>query len=90
MALASLVEESWAGGRYRECLAWCERLLEVEPDEELVHSRVLDCYTRLGEPLAGMLHYRRYARELAEQDGAPPARLAEAFRRLEDALRPAS
>ncbi|HEX2036418.1 MAG TPA: tetratricopeptide repeat protein [Chloroflexota bacterium] len=87
LALAQLVDADWAVGDYRACLAWCERLLEVEAADEAVHCRVLECYARLGEPLAGVLHYRRYARELAEQEhGGPSTRVAGIVRHLEAAL----
>jgi ATP/maltotriose-dependent transcriptional regulator MalT/DNA-binding SARP family transcriptional activator len=98
-ALAQLADAEWAAGEYRACVAACERLLEVEPAEEGVHCRVLECYERLGEPLAGLLHYRRYRREraqvLAEPDaegrgGRPPdllgARMSAIVRRLERRL----
>jgi ATP/maltotriose-dependent transcriptional regulator MalT/DNA-binding SARP family transcriptional activator len=92
LALAQLVDTDWAAGDYRACLRWCEQLLSVEPAEEAIHCRTLECYERLKEPLAGLLHYRRYARELAETEGpAPPngrpgaasLRIAAVVRRLE-------
>ncbi len=63
--LAQLIEVEWKDRRYRRCLEWCGRLLAVEPLDDAVHSRVLDCYAELGEPLPGILHYRRYLRELS-------------------------
>ncbi len=86
MALASLVDADWAAGRYRECIAWCERLLDAEQDEETVHCRILECYERLGEPLAGVIYYRRYAHALAQEEALPPRRLAALYKRLTHAL----
>jgi LuxR family transcriptional regulator, maltose regulon positive regulatory protein len=69
-ALAELAELEWNARRFRRCLEWCGRLLEVEPGDDAVHSRILDCYAELGEALAGILHYRRYAQDLAAGSGA--------------------
>jgi DNA-binding SARP family transcriptional activator len=86
-ALAQLVDAEWAAGEYRACLAACVRLLDVEPAEESIHCRLLECYERLEEPLAGILHYRRYARELAGQhQGQRPAPTSAIARRLERLL----
>jgi DNA-binding SARP family transcriptional activator len=58
-ALAQLVRLEWEAGQYRRCLDWCQRLLATEPEQEAIHARVVECYERLGEPLAAALHRRR-------------------------------
>ena len=86
MALAQLADLDWAAGNLRACLGWCERLLEVEPLEETVHVRMLECLERLGEPLAAVLHFRRATRMLAEQQLPVPPRLTAIARRIEAAF----
>jgi LuxR family transcriptional regulator, maltose regulon positive regulatory protein len=90
MALAALVDADWEANRYRECLMWCERLLECEQDEEMIHCRILECYDQLDEPLAGVIHYRRLARQLRQFEQPPRGRLAALYQRLENRLRTAS
>ena len=86
-ALAQLVDLEWKEEHYRACLRWCERLLESDQAEVAVHCRVLECHERLSEPLAGLLHYRRYASELGTEPAGPlTARLATLVQRLEGAL----
>ena len=99
-ALAQLADLDWKGGRYRDCLNWCQRLVEFDPLAEPVHYRVLACYEQLGEPLAGVLHYRRYVHELGgDIDGAASAprtrqslsaRIAQLYQRLESGILPSA
>jgi DNA-binding SARP family transcriptional activator len=63
-ALAQLAQIDWEAGEYRRCLDWCHRLIEVEPEDEAIHARIVACYEALGEPMAAALHRRR--REMAE------------------------
>jgi DNA-binding SARP family transcriptional activator len=86
IALAQLADVAWAEGDYRSCLAWCERLLDLGLADASVHCRALECYERLGEPLAGILFYRRYALAGCEPNGGSPSSPAAAIlRRLEAA-----
>jgi DNA-binding SARP family transcriptional activator len=88
-ALAQLVDATWAAGDYRACLKWCLRLLEEEPAEETVHCRALECYERLGEPLAGILHFRRYTREAGESGAETSVRARTIVNRLQTLVSPA-
>jgi len=65
-ALAQLIKVEWDLRAYRQCLAWCHRLIEAEPYDESIHARIIECYTRLGEPLSATLHRRR--RESQDSD----------------------
>lgn len=85
-ALAQLAEATWEAQDYRACLAWCERLLATEPEEESIHCRTLECYERLGEALAGVMHYRHYARRLDEDYRTRPAAQVTAIARRLEAL----
>ncbi|MBI3970034.1 MAG: tetratricopeptide repeat protein [Chloroflexi bacterium] len=82
-ALAQLVDMAWADGDYRSCLAWCDRLIEMDFADDAAHCRALECYARLGEPLGAAVHYRRYVRDLAEQGSDHPApEVAAIFQRI--------
>ena len=83
--LAQLAELEWKAGEIQTCLDWCQRLLEVEPLDEDVHYRMLECYERLGESLAALLHFRRYRRELEQSGQRPAQRVLRFGQRLEDA-----
>jgi two-component SAPR family response regulator len=94
-ALAQLADLDWRSGQFRSCLGWCERLVDLDPLSEPVHYRMLACYEQLGEALAGVTHYRRYATDLAEDAAGQnlrlrpgsllSARLLDIYQRLEAA-----
>ncbi|HEV2123415.1 MAG TPA: tetratricopeptide repeat protein, partial [Chloroflexota bacterium] len=76
-SLARLIDTHWSKGEYRTCLDLCERLLTAEMNEDAVHCRILECYERLDEPLAGLLHYKRHLRDRNEDgNGAAGATLS--------------
>ncbi|HET7767716.1 MAG TPA: hypothetical protein VFN74_03005, partial [Chloroflexota bacterium] len=61
-----LVKTDWEAREYRRCLDWCHRLIQVEPEDQEIHTRIVACYEALGEPLAAALHRRR--RQAADQE----------------------
>jgi DNA-binding SARP family transcriptional activator len=88
-ALAQLVELAWGAEDYHACLAWCGLLLRIDQYDDAVHARVLECYERLNEPLAGILHYRRALGGTQPDSGPPgaPTTLRPSRRRLEETYR---
>ena len=82
-ALAQLADLEWRAGEYVACLQWCQRLLDADSRNEDVHHRILECYERLGQPLAGVTHYRRYLQECVHAGGTPSTRMTGIYRRLQ-------
>jgi len=82
-ALAQLADLEWRAGEHQACLHWCQRLLDADSRNEDVHHRILECYERLGQPLTGVVHYRRYLQECVHAGGTPPPRMAAIYRRLQ-------
>ncbi|HEU5316165.1 MAG TPA: BTAD domain-containing putative transcriptional regulator, partial [Chloroflexota bacterium] len=84
--LAQLTDLTWNAGDYRSCLVWCQRLLEMQPHNDAIHARVLECYERLGEPMAGLLFYRQHVDETETETGRPldmaRRRLRQVYERL--------
>jgi DNA-binding SARP family transcriptional activator len=68
-ALAQLADLEWKDADYRSCIGTCQRMIEVGLADDVVHCRIMECYERLGEPLAGIVHFNAYTQEHSRADG---------------------
>jgi DNA-binding SARP family transcriptional activator len=69
--LVKLSEYYLAQADYHNCIALCNKALAIEPAQELMHSRLMRCYSRQQQPYLAQRQYERCLLALRELNAKP-------------------
>ncbi len=72
--LRALLEQAREERRYEEVVAYAERYLQTDPDDETIHEALMRSYVLLGNRTAALRHYQRYAEQLRHDLATQPSR----------------
>jgi DNA-binding SARP family transcriptional activator len=69
--LVKLSEYYLAQADYHNCIALCNKALAIEPAQELMHTRLMRCYSRQQQPFLAQRQYERCLLALRELNAKP-------------------
>jgi DNA-binding SARP family transcriptional activator len=72
--LRDLIETVQAAGQHEAVIAYAERFLRTDPDDEAMNEALMRSQAELGNRPAAIRHYQRYAQHLHDELQAQPSR----------------
>jgi ATP/maltotriose-dependent transcriptional regulator MalT/two-component SAPR family response regulator len=70
----ALVDQAREERRYQDAIVYAELYLQSDPDDEAVNEALMRSHAHLGNRLAALRHYQRYAQQLRDELATQPSR----------------
>ncbi len=77
--LTLLADEEYAKSNFSTTLEYLEKIAVMEPFQDDIHLKIIDCFVRRGEPFLARKHYESYNRRLKKEMGLVPDERLQAY-----------